>query len=58
MIGPAAEEAASAATLDSALTAAMAQMSMKDAVTAVSIATGLAKKLVYARALSLRETSE
>ncbi|MDE8345082.1 MAG: 16S rRNA (cytidine(1402)-2'-O)-methyltransferase [Acidocella sp.] len=54
VIGPAAVEVASADTLDAALAAALAAMSMKDAVNAVSTATGLAKKMVYARALTLK----
>ena len=53
VIGPAPDEPASAETLDSALTTALAQMSLKDAVNAVAAATGLAKKQVYARALEL-----
>jgi 16S rRNA (cytidine1402-2'-O)-methyltransferase len=53
VIGPAPDEPASAETLDSALASALAQMSLKDAVNAVSTATGLAKKQVYARALEI-----
>lgn len=53
VIGPAPDEPTSAETLDAALHAALAQMSLKDAVSAVATATGLAKKQVYARALEL-----
>jgi 16S rRNA (cytidine1402-2'-O)-methyltransferase len=53
VIGPAAEEDASAETLDEALRAALASMSVKDAAAAVATATGLPKKQVYARALEL-----
>ena len=53
VIGPAPDEPASAETRDSALASALGQMSLKDAVSAVSAATGLAKKQVYARALEL-----
>ena len=54
VIGPAEAAAASPETLDAALAAALRQMSLKDAVNAVAAATGLAKKLVYARALEMR----
>jgi 16S rRNA (cytidine1402-2'-O)-methyltransferase len=57
VIGPAPDEPATAETLDASLTAALAQMSLKDAVAAVATATGLAKKLVYARALELNKTA-
>jgi 16S rRNA (cytidine1402-2'-O)-methyltransferase len=53
VIGPATDEPASAETLDAALRTALAQMSMKDAVDAVTQATGLARRQVYARALAL-----
>jgi 16S rRNA (cytidine1402-2'-O)-methyltransferase len=53
VIGPAAAAAVSAAGLDEALRAAMASMSLKDAVAAVAAATGLARKTVYAAALAL-----
>jgi len=53
VIGPAPEVAASAESLDEALTAALGRMSLKDAVSAVAEATGLARKLVYARALDI-----
>jgi 16S rRNA (cytidine1402-2'-O)-methyltransferase len=53
VIGPAPDEPATEATLDAALTAALAQMSLKDAVTAVAAATGLAKKQIYTRALEI-----
>ncbi len=53
VIGPAPEQAATAADLDAALQAALAQYSLKDAVNAVTAATGLARKQVYSRALVL-----
>jgi 16S rRNA (cytidine1402-2'-O)-methyltransferase len=56
VIGPAPDEPASAETLDSALASALAQMSLKDAVNAVTAATGLSKKQVYARALELNQS--
>lgn len=55
VIGPAPDEPASAEMLDSALRGALGQMSLKDAVNAVTAATGLAKKQVYARALELNQ---
>ena len=55
VIGPAPDEPASAESLDAALTAALAQMSVKDAANAVAAATGLAKKQVYTRALELNQ---
>jgi 16S rRNA (cytidine1402-2'-O)-methyltransferase len=54
VIGPAPDEPTSAETLDAALQSALKQMSLKDAVNAVTAATGLAKKQVYARALELK----
>lgn len=57
VIGPALEAATSEQDLASALRAALAQMSLKDAVDAVTAATGLARKQVYAKALAMgRET--
>ncbi len=53
VIGPAPEPATTAADLDEALRTAMARYSLKDAVNAVTAATGLARKQVYARALVL-----
>lgn len=53
LIGPAPEEAADNAGLDAQLRAALATESVKDAAAAVAIATGLPRKLVYARALAL-----
>ncbi len=55
VIGPAVEEEASAETLDTALRAALATMSVKDAAAAVALATDLPKKQVYARALQLSQ---
>ncbi len=54
VIGPATAEPVSAATLDDALAAALSGMSMKDAVDAVTTATGLPRRQVYARALALK----
>jgi 16S rRNA (cytidine1402-2'-O)-methyltransferase len=53
VIGPAPDDPVSADDLDTALRAALAQLSLKDAVNAVTLATGLARKQVYARALVL-----
>ncbi len=53
VIGPATAEPASAETLDAALAVALAQLSLKDAVDAVTAATGLPRRQVYARALGL-----
>ncbi len=58
VIGPAPDEAPSAESLDTALMAALAQMSLKDAVSVVATATGVAKKQVYARALELRPNNQ
>jgi len=55
VIGPAVAEEASAETLDAALRAALATMSVKDAAAAVALATDLPKKQVYARALQLSQ---
>nr|WP_314072745.1 16S rRNA (cytidine(1402)-2'-O)-methyltransferase [uncultured Roseococcus sp.] len=53
-VGPApAPAAASAETLDEALRAAMATLSVRDAAATVAEATGLPRKRVYARALEL-----
>jgi len=54
VVGPAPAEAADAADLDAKLRAALAIGSVKDAAEQVSAATGLPRKLVYARALALR----
>jgi 16S rRNA (cytidine1402-2'-O)-methyltransferase len=51
VIGPAVADVISEPALDEALRQAMSDMSMKDAVNAVTAATGLARKQVYARAL-------
>jgi 16S rRNA (cytidine1402-2'-O)-methyltransferase len=53
VIGPATAEPVSAATLDDALKLALAAMTLKDAVDAVTAATGLPRRQVYARALAL-----
>jgi len=53
VIGPAADEVVSEETLEVSLRRAMETLSMKDAVNAVTVATGLPRKQVYARALAL-----
>jgi 16S rRNA (cytidine1402-2'-O)-methyltransferase len=53
VIGPATEAPASEETLTVTLAGALAQMSLKDAVDAVTTATGLPRKQVYAKALAL-----
>ena len=53
LVGPPAEEAPGVASLDDALRAAMASMSLRDAAASVALAHGLPRKSVYARALEL-----
>jgi 16S rRNA (cytidine1402-2'-O)-methyltransferase len=53
VIGPATQEPASEEILTATLTGALARMSLKDAVDAVTAATGLPRKQVYAKALAL-----
>jgi len=53
VIAPAEEAATSDAALAEALQTALTQMSMKDAVDAVTTATGLPRRQVYAKALAL-----
>jgi 16S rRNA (cytidine1402-2'-O)-methyltransferase len=53
LVGPPADEAAPEADLDALLSAALASNSVRDAATLVATATGLPRKLVYARALAL-----
>jgi 16S rRNA (cytidine1402-2'-O)-methyltransferase len=53
VIGPAMLEPTTEEALATALTGALAQMSLKDAVDAVTAATGLPRKQVYAKALAL-----
>lgn len=55
VIGPPLEEAAGDADVDAALTRALAQSSLKDAVATVTALTGRTKREVYARALALSE---
>ncbi|MDE2514647.1 MAG: 16S rRNA (cytidine(1402)-2'-O)-methyltransferase [Rhodospirillales bacterium] len=55
LVGPAAAEAADAETLDARLRAALAGNSVKDAAALVATATGLPRKLVYARALEIAD---
>jgi 16S rRNA (cytidine1402-2'-O)-methyltransferase len=54
VVGPAAEEAAGADDLDALLTAALRTQSVREAAAGVAEATGLPRKVVYARALELR----
>lgn len=59
VIGPAAANAAiNRPSLDEALSAALGERSLKEAVAGVSAALGLPRREVYARALALRKTSE
>ena len=53
VVGPAAEEATDAEDLDGQLRRALAGASVRDAAALVAAATGLPRKLVYARALEL-----
>jgi len=53
VIGPATAEPVTEAALDETLNAALSRMSLKDAVDAVTAATGLPRRQVYARALAL-----
>jgi len=53
VVGPAPEDASNAEDLDEQLRQAMTQNSLKDAAALVSTATGLPRKVVYARALAL-----
>ena len=50
---PARDEAAAAATLDDMLRDALAGASLRDAAASVAIASGLPRRIVYARALAL-----
>lgn len=53
VLGPPERQAATAEDLDTALTAALARLSVKDAAAEVSASLGLPRKQVYARALDL-----
>ena len=55
LVGPPSESEQEALDLDAQLRAAMATSSLKDAAFAVAAATGLPRKVVYARALALLE---
>jgi 16S rRNA (cytidine1402-2'-O)-methyltransferase len=55
VVGPPEAAASDAASLDRDLAAALARMSLKQAVASVARATGLRRTLVYARALALKE---
>ncbi len=57
VIGPATAEPVTEAALDAALKAAMPGMSLKDAVDAVTAATGLPRRQVYGRALALGQAA-
>jgi 16S rRNA (cytidine1402-2'-O)-methyltransferase len=54
LVGPAAEERASAEDMDVLLKAALATQSVREAAAMVAEATGLPRKMVYARALGLK----
>ena len=54
LVGPAPDEPAEAAELDERLRVALAAGSLKEATAAVSAATGMPRREVYARALALR----
>jgi 16S rRNA (cytidine1402-2'-O)-methyltransferase len=54
VVGPPEEAASEAADVDALLHAALAQVSLKEAVARVTAATGLPRKQVYARALEIR----
>lgn len=54
LVGPAPEETADETALDEALRMALARGSVKEAVAEVSAATGVARRVVYARALAMR----
>ena len=53
VVGPASGDVEEPADLDAQLRAALSHQSLKDAVAEVVAATGLSRKLVYARALAL-----
>jgi 16S rRNA (cytidine1402-2'-O)-methyltransferase len=55
LIGPSPAEETDAEDLDGQLRAALARHSVKDAAALVSTATGLPRRLVYARALALSD---
>lgn len=57
LVGPATEEDSDPEDLDTRLRAAMAENSVRDAASLVATATGLPRKLVYARALELSPNS-
>jgi 16S rRNA (cytidine1402-2'-O)-methyltransferase len=58
VVGPAPEEPADADDLDTRLRAALREASVRDAAAAIAVATGLARKQVYARALELSREKE
>ncbi len=55
VVGPAPEEAADAGELDALLSAALRTQTVREAAAAVTEATGLPRRQVYARALELRD---
>jgi 16S rRNA (cytidine1402-2'-O)-methyltransferase len=55
VVGPPADEAVERADLDSLLIAAMRTESVREAAAGVAAATGMARRVVYARALELRQ---
>ena len=55
VIGPAEAEIVTEAAVDEQLRTALGQMSMKDAVDAVTVATGLPRRQIYARALEAKQ---
>ncbi len=57
VVGPAPEEVADAADLDSLLTASLKRLSLREAAAAVAESTGLPRRMVYARALALKADS-
>jgi 16S rRNA (cytidine1402-2'-O)-methyltransferase len=58
VVGPAGEDAKEAVDLDAQLRTALAGNSLKDAAALVTAATGLPRKMVYARALALSSEGE
>ena len=58
VVGPPAEEVAAEADLDALLLAAMRTESVREAAAGVAAATGVARRVVYARALALRGAEE
>jgi len=57
VVGPPPEEVADAADLDALLTASLQTLSLREAAAAVAETTGLPRRMVYARALTLKSDS-